>query len=244
MDVKVLTIDKIGLSSRSRNTLYRAGIHTVGEMLTHTEQSLLEIRNLGVKSLEEILIKIEEYKKIDEGKRESLTEIPTQENLDAWILDVENQNKVKVYLEKEKTRIEVLEELSTRTFNLLMFAGYEYLHQVVFLSKENLMDISRMDTLSASEILESLKKYVLEIVTNKKLYINGDLNSNNRTKSIFEYLYLPEYHDIIYQYVKANDVETNNETDTSIGEIENAKVTLPISINLKQYTGEVISNDS
>ena len=64
-----------------------------------------------------------------------------------------------------------------------------------------------MDTLSASEILESLKKYVLEIVTNKKLYINGDLNSNNSTKSIFEYLYLPEYHDIIYQYVKANDVE-------------------------------------
>ena len=45
--------------------------------------------------------------------------------------------------------------------------------------------------------------------------------------------------------VKANDeTETNNETDTSIGIIENAKVTLPMSINLKQYTGEVISNDS
>ena len=71
MDVKMLSIDSIGLSNRSKNALHRAEIHTVGDMLVHTEESLNEIRNLGKKSIEEILIKIDEYRKFDEKKRDS-----------------------------------------------------------------------------------------------------------------------------------------------------------------------------
>ena len=74
MDVKMLSIDSIGLSNRSKNALHRAEVHTVGDMLAHTEESLNEIRNLGKKSIEEILIKIDEYRKFDEKKRDSDTD--------------------------------------------------------------------------------------------------------------------------------------------------------------------------
>ena len=62
MNVKILSIDTIGLSVRSTNALHRANIHSVGDMLGCSEQSLYEIRNLGKKSIEEIVEKIKEYK--------------------------------------------------------------------------------------------------------------------------------------------------------------------------------------
>ena len=84
MDVKTLSIDSIGLSNRSQNALHRAEIHTVGDMLRYTEESLNEIRNLGKKSIEEILKKIEEYRKIDEAgglpddEPTTASQVPTQ----------------------------------------------------------------------------------------------------------------------------------------------------------------------
>lgn len=38
-------------------------------------------------------------------------------------------------------------------------------------------------------------------------------------------------------------IESNNELDTELGETEGAKFTIPLEINLKQYTGEVIGNE-
>lgn len=38
--------------------------------------------------------------------------------------------------------------------------------------------------------------------------------------------------------------ETNNVQDSALGTTENAKLTIPLQINLKQYTGEVIGNGS
>ena len=66
MDVKTLSIDLIGLSVRSTNALHRAEIHIVGDMLEQSEESLKKVRNLGKKSIDEILEKIQEYKAIDE----------------------------------------------------------------------------------------------------------------------------------------------------------------------------------
>ena len=65
MDVKMQSIDAIGLSVRSSNALHRAGVHTVGDMLERTEEDLSQVRNLGKKSLEEILGKIEEYRNLE-----------------------------------------------------------------------------------------------------------------------------------------------------------------------------------
>lgn len=51
-------IEDLNLTQRSYNCLKREGIHTVGELLSRTEQDLLEIRNFGVKSIDEVKEKL------------------------------------------------------------------------------------------------------------------------------------------------------------------------------------------
>ena len=58
MSVSKLPIDLIGLSVRSQHALIQAGYHTVGDLMNLNESDILSIRNLGKKSLEEILQKI------------------------------------------------------------------------------------------------------------------------------------------------------------------------------------------
>ena len=47
-------IENLNLTQRSYNCLKREGIHTVGELVSHTEQDLLDIRNFGMKSIDEV----------------------------------------------------------------------------------------------------------------------------------------------------------------------------------------------
>ena len=47
MDINSLTIEEAGMSVRSTNALHRASIHTIGDMLKQTEDTLSEINNLG-----------------------------------------------------------------------------------------------------------------------------------------------------------------------------------------------------
>ena len=54
------TIEELELSVRSSNCLKRAGINNVEELINKTEEDLLKVRNLGNKSLEEILGKMKE----------------------------------------------------------------------------------------------------------------------------------------------------------------------------------------
>ncbi len=55
-----LQIEDMDLSVRSYNCLKREGVATVGELVTKTEQDLLDIRNFGQKSIEEVKQKLAE----------------------------------------------------------------------------------------------------------------------------------------------------------------------------------------
>ncbi|MEG1345417.1 MAG: DNA-directed RNA polymerase subunit alpha C-terminal domain-containing protein, partial [Acidaminococcaceae bacterium] len=53
-----MSIDDLDLSVRSNNCLRRAGINTVEELIQRTEEDMMKVRNLGNKSLEEIIKKL------------------------------------------------------------------------------------------------------------------------------------------------------------------------------------------
>jgi DNA-directed RNA polymerase subunit alpha len=55
-----LPIEDLDLSERPRNCLKRAQVNTVGELLTKTEDDLLNITNFGQKSLDEVKEKLDE----------------------------------------------------------------------------------------------------------------------------------------------------------------------------------------
>ena len=58
-DVKLsMTIDELDLSVRSFNCLKRANINTVEDLISKTEDEMMKVRNLGRKSLEEVINKL------------------------------------------------------------------------------------------------------------------------------------------------------------------------------------------
>lgn len=54
-----MTIEDLDLSVRSYNCLKRAGINNVSELVIKTEDEMMKVRNLGRKSLEEVILKLE-----------------------------------------------------------------------------------------------------------------------------------------------------------------------------------------
>ncbi len=55
-----LPIEDLNFTVRSYNCLKREGVHTVGELITRSEQDLLDIRNFGSKSIDEVKAKLAE----------------------------------------------------------------------------------------------------------------------------------------------------------------------------------------
>ncbi len=53
-----MSIEELDLSVRSFNCLKRAGINTVDDITNKSEEEMMKVRNLGRKSLEEVIHKI------------------------------------------------------------------------------------------------------------------------------------------------------------------------------------------
>ena len=59
--VLAMAIEDMDLSVRSYNCLKRANIHTIEDLTKKTEDEMLKVRNLGRKSLDEVILKLESY---------------------------------------------------------------------------------------------------------------------------------------------------------------------------------------
>jgi len=56
-----MTIEELDLSVRSYNCLKRAGINTVEDLTNRSEEDMMKVRNLGRKSLEEVILKLHAF---------------------------------------------------------------------------------------------------------------------------------------------------------------------------------------
>ena len=54
-----MTIEELDMSVRAFNCLKRAGIHTVEDLINRSEEDMIKVRNLGKKSLEEVIQKLQ-----------------------------------------------------------------------------------------------------------------------------------------------------------------------------------------
>ena len=54
-----MTIEELDLSVRAFNCLKRAGVNTVGDLINKSPDEMMKVRNLGKKSLEEVISKLE-----------------------------------------------------------------------------------------------------------------------------------------------------------------------------------------
>ena len=56
-----LPIEEMDLSVRSYNCLKRAGINTIQDLLKKSRNDMFKVRNLGAKSVEEVIQKLDSY---------------------------------------------------------------------------------------------------------------------------------------------------------------------------------------
>ena len=77
-----VSVEQLGLSSRTLNCLKRAGIDTAGKVLENSKEQLLEIRNFGEKSLREIYDQLRAMDLLPEELDETLNENPNDQSSD------------------------------------------------------------------------------------------------------------------------------------------------------------------
>lgn len=214
MDKKLCSIDVLGLSTRSRNSLYRAGIYTLGDLLTMSESEIVAIKNLGTKSVEEILTKISEYNN-QSAATQNASNYLTAENFDTWISEETNCNIVIDYLKEENVNLDALPLLSARSYNLLAFAGYTHIWQIAFKSVSQLMEIAGVEESFADEIYRHIMYFVKENVEKINAYIDSKEKTEAKVEikpddlSIYDIIKAPEYRKRVTDYVKANDIQVS-----------------------------------
>ena len=217
MDVKSILIDNIGLSKRASNVLHRVGVETVGDMMAYTEKTLSEIRNMGRKTIDEVLLKIDEYQKYDAEGGPPDIDVPGEgivldmpDNFSKWCETKEGQAFILSWLKEKNVKITALELLSAKAYNHLLLNKLTNLDQIIFLSYDELLKIPGMDSVSAEEI-ERMCRYYLKNQEERILAIlqkQSEEVSRQKEGSLRHLLYSKEYHDRILQYVQANDCDT------------------------------------
>ena len=183
MDIKRIPIERTGLSNRSQNALHKADVFTVGDMLQHTEESLNEIRNLGKKSIEEILGKIEYYRTMEgqDGQEESEQQEGSAANaLMQQIITIADMIGMPEYhdviLEYVKANDRLVRQLglSKRPLNRLMDRGLEKLSDIIFMTRQDLLRIPSMGASSAEEIMTKIESYLETNETRLTAVCKGD----------------------------------------------------------------------
>ncbi|MBQ8836842.1 MAG: hypothetical protein IJ002_04965 [Clostridia bacterium] len=136
-----IPISKLGLSARSYNVLMRNGIDTVDKLLALSESELRSFRNLGAKSLEEIV----EVRNNIAGM-DIVSDAPE-------IIEPEQ----KVFMASDgMMHIDTLIKdtgLSVRARNCLGRAGYEYVSELIGVEYEKIIQIENMGKKTAEEIV-------------------------------------------------------------------------------------------
>ena len=159
VDINRMLIDDIGLSVRSRNALRREGIDTVEDLLDQTEETLMGIRNLGVKSVNEILLKIDEYRQILNGLSGSPDGAGNNGSL-----PVNEEKDDDITKDPAKILIDDI-DLSVRSRNALRRAGISTVEDLLDQTEETLLSIRNLGVTSAKEILLKIEEYIQKLNT-------------------------------------------------------------------------------
>lgn len=106
----------------------------------------------------------------------------------------------------------------------------------------------KLDAISTAKLkLVNVENYFQKAGETEQ-FTNDDVYTNNETNEHEAIIPLARINDKYLNYIRLyfewENLEENNEEDSALGQTENAKITIPLEINLKQYTGEEIGNET
>lgn len=153
------SIKKLTFSGRTYNTLMRAGITTINQLLALSIDDLESIKNLGQKGYEEIEQTIRNIKVIDKNN----------------LQDKFQESEQQTFLGNDGIKykdVEISElQLSNRAYNCLKNNGICYLSQLLVKTEDELFQMQNMGEKSVLDVLEQVKKVQL-IPINLQIFLN------------------------------------------------------------------------
>lgn len=153
-------ISALPLSVRSQNCLRSANIHTIGAMMDYPADKLINIRNMGKKSIEEIQSFIQA---LNEGADEFiLIESGAASTIDVATFQEKNDDVVTVFVDETGAIVQDISirdlPLSVRARNSLIRNGYEFASQLIDITYDRLMNLQNMGKKTAEEVLGYITK--------------------------------------------------------------------------------------
>jgi DNA-directed RNA polymerase alpha subunit len=145
-----IPIEELQLSVRAYTCLKRAQINLVGDLLDYTEEDLLEIKNFGHKSTEEVIEALQKRLGITlPQERASKSEDITPESIKSdQNDDIDPMSQIP---------IEEL-QLSVRAYNCLKRAQINSVADLRDYTQEDLLEIKNFGQKNAEEVIEALQK--------------------------------------------------------------------------------------
>ena len=150
------SIDVLPLSKRASNCAHRIGVNTVGDFLDKTDEEWKNTRNLGQKTLDEIL-------KLVECITEGTTGLILSENFDENTEDIPTESRYEintVYISEDGRIIRdvKVEEIapSVRAVNALKNSGYDFVSQLIGLDDEAVASIHNVGKKTINEIMDMI----------------------------------------------------------------------------------------
>lgn len=155
-------ISVLPLSVRSQNCLRREQIETIGEMIDYPDADFMKIRNMGMKSAEEIrhwinvlLNSLEGYSLV-----EKLEVAPTFDKGVQETAFIDKNGAVTDDIPIEEA------DLSVRSKNALKHGGIKFVSELIYLTEQELMNFRNMGRKSVDEILNYIATVEVTYHTN------------------------------------------------------------------------------
>lgn len=150
-------VDVLQLSTRAYNNLRRAKIHTVQDFLSFSPEEYIGIRNIGQKTLSEILNCLERIKTNDIIVVDKIEETVSTPNI----------AEIKTFIYTDGNRYEDIKindmGLSVRAYNCLNKEGVLYFSEIAFKNENDLFNIDNMGRVSICEIQNKYRIYKLKL---------------------------------------------------------------------------------
>ena len=153
-------ISVLPLSVRSQNCLRRADIQTIGAMMEYPADEFINIRNMGVRSVEEITTFVRNLK--DGAGEYILLEGETKVDDRTASAPASRNSEMTVFLDGNGSVIQDIAitelPLSVRAKNSLTRSGYMFASQLVGITYDELMNLQNMGKKTAEEVLGYIAK--------------------------------------------------------------------------------------
>jgi len=177
-DLKTILVAHLDLSNRAKNALRRRGIDTADKMMELTGEDLSSFRNVGAKTIAEILDLIDS---INNGAEvvEEMTEQLAEMKGSNWLIG-DRRNEFDEHIEQLYQYIDENDVtlagmgLSRRSMNRLQTAGCTMFSDVVRMPDKDLVNLPSMGAKSINEVKSWINDYITKHEARIQAFIEGD----------------------------------------------------------------------